>query len=959
MEQCWAQQPSQRPTMQQVVDKLAALLAACSTKGAPGQELPVTQSADQAGLQEQQQDLQQDQRQQQQELAHVQEGQELHAQQPDTCPAGSSRGSQPLAAPGKQLPPGGVPGTSCQLAAACDDDAVEAPHRKVTAAFLSAAPPRRLLLSARDSLHADERGLFGSKWPSCGISRGVSSGLYSSHIQELLQDFRPFHDDPLGDLQSSEFIRVPSMQLSETSQELHDDSAAGVAADAQGGNQQQQQQLLAADLSSMAKQLEPLQEVLPSTFQKLLLLSVLYAARKAASSLEFCEAQRASSSAATTTTSSSSCHKAGVVSCYRGPADATRGDVPLTSGSGGATPGAVQQCCQASCHQSSQLYDMLQWQQQRSAWHLLWACLQPLWSCSLVHWLLLQQMPAGSATALGSSMYTQLLYAAAAVVLALASCLLLLLWAAAAWLPHQQKAAAAAMAVGAGVCGSAWLLGWCGQGIGRRQRCFHTWLSLTEVPGDLLVAPSRDPTASTLCYSAWACRWPAGCGMQPSQGHLLSQQLLLEPELLLCSLPDCCYQLRQSPWQQQQQQQWPSAAASSSDVSPLPDQGSVQQQQQHQGKQVLTSGGCLQQAAPELVGLQDHPTLSGFLSEEVRRPQVVRALLLPMYNTLQQQQQQQQQWWRGWYQGSQKQLLVPIKWVCLNPPMVLQAVPPGSTLSAWINQHKLHSQQPLADSLAGASAIKRGDSADSSSSSSSSSSQQWAPPFPAEEWPAVIGWLQEMVLALQQLHKQGFIHGAVHAGCVHLQHDGGCSLSLAGPWFRDITLLRAVDPALAAPEQVKGHTSSGSSSSSPAVDVYGVGMLMWQLASGWVQQQQQQGDGLAEILAEVNWCHGMIRSYGAAFPGAPEAVAAGVAGWGSSSSSKDSASSHTGQAGSAPEVATQCQDRRHGWLPTAADSTGWLPSGYRTLMASCCCPQPGLRPSLKDLQKQLAGMVGQ
>lgn len=67
MEQCWAQQPSQRPTMQEVVDKLAALLEACSTNGAPGQELPTTQSADQAGLQEQQQNQGQEQQKQVQE----------------------------------------------------------------------------------------------------------------------------------------------------------------------------------------------------------------------------------------------------------------------------------------------------------------------------------------------------------------------------------------------------------------------------------------------------------------------------------------------------------------------------------------------------------------------------------------------------------------------------------------------------------------------------------------------------------------------------------------------------------------------------------------------------------------------------------------------------------------------------------------------------------------------------
>lgn len=116
---------------------------------------------------------------------------------------------------------------------------------------------------------------------------------------------------------------------------------------------------------------------------------------------------------------------------------------------------------------------------------------------------------------------------------------------------------------------------------------------------------------------------------------------------------------------------------------------------------------------------------------------------------------------------------------------------------------------------------------------------------------------------------------------------------------------------------------------------------MWQLASGWVPQQ---AEGAVQMQAAVSWCADMLDTYGAAFPGAADAVAAGDFGWLSSWCS----SSSTGDGA----AAALWQDWRHGCLPAAADQ-GWLPEGNRTLMYRCCRPQASIRPSLSVVLRSL------
>lgn len=120
-------------------------------------------------------------------------------------------------------------------------------------------------------------------------------------------------------------------------------------------------------------------------------------------------------------------------------------------------------------------------------------------------------------------------------------------------------------------------------------------------------------------------------------------------------------------------------------------------------------------------------------------------------------------------------------------------------------------------------------------------------------------------------------------------------------------------------------------------------MLMWQLASGWVPQQ---AEGPLQMQAEVSLCADMLDTYGAAFPGAADAVAAGDFGWPASWCSSSSSSS-TGDG-----AAAGWQDFRHGCLPAAADH-GWLPEGYRALMYRCCRPQASIRPSLSVALRSL------
>jgi hypothetical protein len=142
-----------------------------------------------------------------------------------------------------------------------------------------------------------------------------------------------------------------------------------------------------------------------------------------------------------------------------------------------------------------------------------------------------------------------------------------------------------------------------------------------------------------------------------------------------------------------------------------------------------------------------------------------------------------------------------------------------------------------------------------------------------------------------------------------------------------------------------------------AVDSYGFGMLMWQVASGWVpqQQQQQQGSGLdkieqeIEVYEELQWCGEMMHIYSTTFPGAighrPNPAAAAAAERAAQQGYRDAASFCTDL------VAVS----RHGMVPAAA--AAWLPKGYWQLMVQCCSSDASRRPDIAQVCRQLQQLL--
>ena len=111
-----------------------------------------------------------------------------------------------------------------------------------------------------------------------------------------------------------------------------------------------------------------------------------------------------------------------------------------------------------------------------------------------------------------------------------------------------------------------------------------------------------------------------------------------------------------------------------------------------------------------------------------------------------------------------QQHFVPVRWVCQDPPLLLQEAQPGSSLAAWLLRCQAQ-QQP----------DKQQDQQEPQNQEAAGSSQAWSAPFPAVCWPIVLGWLLDVAAALQHLHKQQIIHGSVHAASVHLDTAAGAA----------------------------------------------------------------------------------------------------------------------------------------------------------------------------------------
>jgi len=364
-------------------------------------------------------------------------------------------------------------------------------------------------------------------------------------------------------------------------------------------------------------------------------------------------------------------------------------------------------------------------------------------------------------------------------------------------------------------------------------------------------------------------------------------------------------------------------------------------------------------------------------------------------------------------------LLAPVLWVCLDTPMMLQQLQPSSTLAHWLKQEQEQQQEkqqqagqeltPLGVTADGqlpcrqwhapfpaaawplvlvwlqdvvsalsllhrqhivhggvhAGAVHLQPVAAAAAPSGCSISCREAAHAPAQAAAPVsshtdsgtagkplniIGQQQPAPLSLQQQHQHQ----------QQQQQDGiRAVLSLASPWQREVTVGRVVYPGLAPPELLSGGPAKAADPYTSAVDVYGVGMLMWQLATGWVPQQQQQqlpqqqqqqqqqhercvsGESALDLHGDVNWCCAMRKWFGTTFPGA---VGDGVG-----------ALSCAGNMQQAPDE-WGLMSGRHGVLPAAADN--WLPVGYRSLMAACCSTSAADRPSVEELSQQLQQLVG-
>ena len=201
-------------------------------------------------------------------------------------------------------------------------------------------------------------------------------------------------------------------------------------------------------------------------------------------------------------------------------------------------------------------------------------------------------------------------------------------------------------------------------------------------------------------------------------------------------------------------------------------------------------------------------------------------------------------------------LLAPIHCMCSDPPLFVLPKPKGGTLDQWI-----------ADTAGGLSQPDK--------AVVNSFTLAWVQRV---SWPVGLLVLSDVAAALCALHQQqpAVVLGGMHAAAVHLpqplpdaasaqqQPLGGPSgarvsqLSLVA-LLSQLAPLSSCHPFLAAPE-----TLLASGPASPAADVYGFGVLMFQLATGWLPQQYTAGTD--EQIAAVMWCRDMVAQEGSTSP---------------------------------------------------------------------------------------------
>jgi hypothetical protein len=274
-------------------------------------------------------------------------------------------------------------------------------------------------------------------------------------------------------------------------------------------------------------------------------------------------------------------------------------------------------------------------------------------------------------------------------------------------------------------------------------------------------------------------------------------------------------------------------------------------------------------------------------------------------------------------------LLAPVHCMCSDPPLLVMPKPQGGTLEQWI--------AATAGSLSGDKA------------GGNDFTLVWVQQV---SWPVGLQLLSDVAAALCALHQQqpAVVLGGVHAAAVHLpqplpdassaQHEqlgaprGArvSQLSLVA-LLSQLAPLSSCHPFLAAPE-----TLLASGPASPAADVYGFGVLMFQLATGWLPQQYTAGTD--KQIAAVMWCRDMM-----AQAGSTSALAAAQA-----------LAKLPADSGSAPPLPTGEWTPYGRHLPSVA-ALQQLPAGYVTLMEQCLQRVAPARPCVHELSARLADMT--